>query len=222
MWSQAVSTRSGPPAVLRISRIGDVAVTNCATCKLTLSENSSSPDNGKTFTCTSFFPNMTNLLPQVQQKLFYKLSNVATTAEWQRLLTQAQGESADKSLVPYSLADLMNAPIEPQNLGAPKAVNFKGTPLLTTDTYFIAQGNSPQYAALEMDDAVIGAVATQLKVPFAFIRNISDTVIVTQDKKGNAIPSAARDAWSSVQYDHFGVYSSFNGALATWATLADW
>src|SRR3984885_5112537 len=202
--------------------LGDVAVANCATCKLTRSENSDSSFNGKTFICTSFFPNMTNLLPRVQQKLFYKLSDVATKTEWQRLLTEAKGERRDKSLIPYSLNDLMNAPIETQNLGDPKVENRKGTPLLTTDTYFIAEGNTPQYAALEMDDAVIGAVASKLKMPFAFIRNISDAVVVTVDKKGNVISEDAREAWSSVQYNNFGVYSSFNGALATWATLVDW
>jgi nucleoside phosphorylase len=202
--------------------LGDVAITNCATCKLTLKENSGSGDNGKTFACENFFPNTTNLLPSVQQKLFYKLGNVATMSEWQNVLTQAKAESQNKSLIPYSLADLMNAPIQPANLNAPKAVNLKGTPLLTTDTYFIAEGNTPAYAALEMDDAIIAATANQLKIPFAFVRNISDTVIVTKDKKGNPIPENARQAWSSVQYDHFGVYSSFNGALCAWATLADW
>lgn len=202
--------------------LGDVAITNCATAKLTLADNSESTDNGQTFTCASFFPNLTDLLPKVEQKLFYRLSDVATTAEWQRLLTQAKADRQSKSLGPYALADLLNAPIEPQNLGAPKAVGFKGTPLLTTDTYFIAAGNTPQYAALEMDDAVIGAVASQLKIPFAFIRNISDTVILTTDRNGDVIPEDAREAWSSVQYDNFGVYSSFNGALATWAVLADW
>jgi hypothetical protein len=116
----------------------------------------------------------------------------------------------------------MNGPIEPQNLGTPKAVGFQGTPLLTTDTYFIAPGNSPGYAALEMDDAVIAAAALRLGVPFAFIRNISDAVIANQDLAGAPIAEAAREAWSSAQYDHFGVYSSFNGALAAWATLADW
>jgi nucleoside phosphorylase len=202
--------------------LGDVAITNCATCQLTLSANSSSSDNGKTFTCTNFFPNTTDLLPKVQEKLFYKLSTVATQSEWQRLLEQAKRDPRDKSLIPYSLTDLMNGPIEPANLGKPKAVSFKGTPLLTTDTYFIAEGNMPNYAALEMDDAVVAGVVSQSKIPFAFVRNISDAVIVAKDKSGKPVPEDARQAWSSVQYDHFGVYSSFNGALATWATLADW
>jgi hypothetical protein len=65
-------------------------------------------------------------------------------------------------------------------------------------------------------------VAKQLNMPFAFIRNISDAVIVTKDKAGKSIPDSARDAWSSEQYDHFGVYSSFNGALAAWATIVNW
>ena len=202
--------------------LGDVAITNGATCRLSLPENAGSAENGKTFTCESFFPNVTALLPQVQQKLFFKLSNVATPAEWQRVLAQAKRGSQGASLAPYSLEDLMNGPIEPQNLGAPKAVDFKGTPLLTTDTYFIAAGNSPGFAALEMDDAVIAAAASQLSIPFAFIRNISDAVIATQARNGSPIAEAARQAWSSAQYDHFGVYGSFNGALAAWATLAAW
>lgn len=51
---------------------------------------------------------------------------------------------------------------------------------------------------------------------------ISDAVMVSTDKEGKPIPDAARNAWSSEQYDHFGIYSSFNGALAAWATLVDW
>jgi len=202
--------------------LGDVAITNGATCQLTLSENARSTDNGRTFTCTTFFPNTTNLLPRVQQKLFYKLNQVVTLAELQNILTQAKAQSQNKSLIPYTLNDLMNNPIQPSNLGAPKAVDFQGTPLLTTDTYFIAKGNTPAYAALEMDDGVVAAAAAALSIPFAFIRNISDAVIVTTDQAGRPIPSDAREAWSSEQYDHFGVYSSFNGALAAWATLADW
>ncbi len=202
--------------------LGDVAITNAATCELKLSENAGSADSGKTFACSNFFPNTSDLLPKVQQQLFYKLSNVATMDEWQRILTQAKRDSRNKSLAPYSLDDLMNGPIQPANLGAPKATAFKGTPLLTTDTYFIADDNAPQYAALEMDDAVIAAVADALKLSFAFIRNISDAVIVTKDKSGKAVVEEARKAWSSAQYDHFGVFTSLNGALAAWATLADW
>lgn len=201
--------------------LGDVAITNAATAKLTHSENGHSPINGETFTCTSYFPNTTNLLPKVQQKLFFKLNSVVTEQEWERILEEAKNNPRDKSLIPYSLTDLLNPPIQPANLGAPKATAFQNIPLLTTDTYFIADGNAP-YAALEMDDAVIAAVAKQSNVPFCFIRNISDAVVVTQDSHGKPIKSDARDAWSSEQYDHFGVYSSFNGALATWAVLTDW
>jgi nucleoside phosphorylase len=202
--------------------LGDVAITNCGTCQLKLAENSDSPDNGKTFSSADFFPNTANLLPAVQEKLFVKLASVATMAEWQCLLAEAQRETSGKSLAPYTLDDLINSPIDPANLNAPKAVSYRGIPLLTTDYYYIAQQNSPQYAVLEMDDAVIGAAASQLNVPFAFIRNISDAFVVTTDKSGNPIPDPAREAWSSVQYDHFGIYTAVNGALATWATLVDW
>ncbi len=201
--------------------LGDVAITNCATSKLTLPENSGSPENGKLYS-SSFFPNTDNLLPKVQAQLFYKLSDVATMDEWQRILQQAKRDPKDASLIPYSLADLINGPINPANLGAPKVGIFRDTPLLTTDTYFIAEGNSPQWAALEMDDAVVAAAIGQATVSFSFIRNISDAVVVAVDKAGKTLPDPARNAWSSEQYNHFGVYSSVNGALAAWATLVDW
>jgi hypothetical protein len=50
----------------------------------------------------------------------------------------------------------------------------------------------------------------------SLIRNICDALIVTQDKSGKAIPSEARKAWSSAQYDHLGVYNSYDGTLAIW------
>jgi hypothetical protein len=37
---------------------------------------------------------------------------------------------------------------------------------------------------------------------------------------GTPIPAEVREDWSSAIYSHFGLYSSFNGALTTWATIA--
>jgi nucleoside phosphorylase len=200
--------------------LGDVVITNAAKFQLTNSENTGSGLNGKTFTCSSFFPNTTGLLTQVQQKLFYKLNEVATQSGLQNLLAESKGSKRNKSLLPYQLNDFMNSAIDPTNLGSPKAINMKGSPELTADSYFIAEGNTP-YAAMDMDDAVIAEMMTGLNVPFAFIRNISDTVIPTMDHNNKPISDDARDAWSSALYEKYGIYTSYNSALATWAVIAD-
>jgi len=37
---------------------------------------------------------------------------------------------------------------------------------------------------------------------------------------GAPIPDEIREDWSSAIYTNFGLYSSFNGALTAWATIA--
>jgi hypothetical protein len=199
-------------------RLGDVAITNSARIVLTLSENTSVNYNNQTFTCTDWFPN-TDLVPQVQTDLFLPLSGIATQQKLQSVLQQTQNSSEGKALKPFTLADLLNPALDPANLGSPKAVSFPGIPLLTTDTYYIAPSDTP-YAALEMDDAVIAYVAGQNNVHYAFVRNISDPLIPAETPSGQEIPAAARKDWSSAIYDQFGLYTSFNGALAAWATIA--
>jgi len=94
-----------------------------------------------------------------------------------------------------------------------------GDPLLTTDYYYIADGNSAaKYAVLEMDDAIIGYVAQQKGRSFAFSRNISDPIVPSKSK-GKTIDPSIREDWSGEIYQRFGFYTSFNGALATWAAL---
>ncbi len=200
-------------------RLGDVAITNAAKIQLKLHENLVGVNfNNQTFTSTGWFPN-TDLIPQVQSDLFLPLSGIATRQALQKVLQQTQNSSKGSSLRPFALDDLLNPALDPQNLGSPKADSFPGTPLLTTDFYFIAESDTP-YAALEEDDAVIAKVAGDNHVHFAFIRNISDPLIPSQTPSGKAIPDAARQDWSSAIYDHFGLYTSFNGALAAWATIA--
>jgi hypothetical protein len=101
-------------------KLGDVVITNSAKFQLANSQNVSSGLNGKTFSCTSWFPNITGLLPQVQQKLFFKLNQVATQSELQKLLDESKRITRDKSLIPYQLIDLLNSAIDPQNLGSPR------------------------------------------------------------------------------------------------------
>jgi len=196
--------------------LGDVAITNGGELKLQMPDNTPSHLSGQTFT-SSWFPNVT--LMAKAQSLFMPLSKVATQSDLASKLEAAKNGRDGASLKPFSLTDLLNSALEPANLGSPKAVTFKGTPLLTTDFYFIAPGNS-NYAALEMDDAVIGYAAAQAHTDFVFVRNISDTLVPAETPAGKAIPDPAREAWSSAIYNGYGLFTSFNGAIAAWATIA--
>ena len=198
--------------------LGDVSITNSGKLQLELQENLSSGLNGNTYTATTF-PSW-DLIGSAQ-KLMMPLSKVASWSELEKVLENAKNsrDQGASSLKPFSLTDLVNAPINPNNLGSPKAVNYDKLPLLTTDYYYIAEGPT-NYAALEMDDAVIGYAAQKAGLDFVFVRNISDTLIPAQTPDGKSIPDDARQAWSSAIYDSFGLYTSFNGALAAWAAIA--
>ena len=75
-------------------------------------------------------------------------------------------------------------------------------------------GDYAAYAAIEMDDAVIGKVCAAAGVAFGFIRNISDPV------QNAARPARVQGDWGSAVYDAYGFYTSYNGAVAAWAVLA--
>lgn len=118
---------------------------------------------------------------------------------------------------PYTLDQL-----NPTNLNmgdpSPAIDNQTGgnTALLTTSTFVVGTtaGNYQQYAVIEMDDAVIGKVCSENNVAFGFIRNVSDPV------QNAALSSDVQGNWGSCIYDAYGLYTSYNGALATWAILA--
>jgi nucleoside phosphorylase len=105
------------------------------------------------------------------------------------------------------------------NLGnpTPQIDNQTGTgaSLLTTPAFVVGttSGDYRSYAAIEMDDAIIGKACAASKTAFAFVRNISDPV------QNAALPAAAQGKWGSAVYDAYGFYTSFNGALAAWALL---
>ena len=93
--------------------------------------------------------------------------------------------------------------------------------MLTTDYYYIATpGDADKYAALEMDDTVVGMVAKRMNTDFAVVRNISDPVVPFTKKNGEPFADGLRDAFSGQIYQHFGFYSSMNGAILTWAAIA--
>ena len=67
-----------------------------------------------------------------------------------------------------------------------------------------------------MDDAVIAKVIEENKsrTKYGFVRNISDPVI------NGALPRGLQTAWAVVTYQTKGLFTSYNGALATWAMIA--
>ena len=118
---------------------------------------------------------------------------------------------------PYTLSQL-----NPHNVNmgssSPAVDNTTGgsASLLTTSTFVVGttDGKYDKYAVIEMDDAVIGKVCKSKNVSFGFIRNVSDPV------QNAALPSGVQGNWGSAIYDSYGVYTSYNGALAAWAIIA--
>src|SRR5262249_13780137 len=127
----------------------------------------------------------------------------------------------DPAVAELQLSDLLNDALRPESLGEPKVQALKDVPLLTTDFYYIASGDSADaYSFLEMDDAIIAREANLAGVRFACIRNISDPVVRKLTDNGKPISDAVRADWSGLIYTNFGLLTSYNGALATWATIA--
>jgi nucleoside phosphorylase len=117
----------------------------------------------------------------------------------------------------YSLNELN---VNNLNMGDPSpAINnltSAGTSLLTTDSFVVATnaGNFNAFACVEMDDAIIANVCQSHSTAFGFVRNISDPV------QNSALPSRAQGNWGSAVYDTYGLYTSYNGAIAAWGIIA--
>jgi nucleoside phosphorylase len=203
-------------------KLGDVVVTNAAHLQVTMKDNTAINYNNQTFTCQTWYP-ATDLFQATQTRLFFPLNKVVNAASLATALQNAKKDYPEHNhgqpFPDLTVNDLLNSALQPANLGSPRVLSMKGTPVLTTDNYYIAPNNTP-YAALEMDDAVVAHAAGLKGVNYAFIRNISDTFVPAKASGGKTIPDPARLSWSSAIYDSFGLYTSFNGALAAWATIA--
>jgi len=211
-WIWSIGTAGGSKET---ENLGDVVITNAGHIQLKLSENLSSGLNNKTIKGKAF-PS-TKLFNTVQKHLFFNMSTVVTWPVLETMLQQLQQK--DSGAASLTLAELVNPPLNPENLRQSNILPKDGQPLLTTDYYYIAQGNdAAKYSVLEMDDAVIGYVAQQKGTSFCFSRNISDPIVPAK-AKGKAIDPSIREDWSGEIYQRFGFYTSFNGALATWAAL---
>jgi hypothetical protein len=91
-----------------------------------------------------------------------------------------------------------------------------GTSLLTASTFLVGNtaGTYQTYACIEMDDAVIGEACAARRMPYGFVRNLSDPV------QNSALPAKAQGNWGSAIYDAYGFYTSYNSAVTAWAMLA--
>lgn len=117
--------------------------------------------------------------------------------------------------------DYLLSEFDPDNLNVAAAIpainnlSPTNTALLTARSFVVANtsGNLGSFACVEMDDAIIGKAAAG-KVAFGSVRNISDPV------QNVALSDRFQGHWGEAIYTAYGLYTSFNGALAAWALVA--
>jgi nucleoside phosphorylase len=201
--------------------LGDAVVTNAAVLTLQHPQNSGDADNGNAFRCPTWFPTA-GLSRKMEKSLLFPMDRIVTEAALQQLFAQLKAKHAgDANFEGITLADLVNDALNPGQLGQPRVLQMKDAPVLTTDFYFIADGSDGDtYSFMEMDDAVIAREAQRAGVRYAFVRNVSNSVVDARTQGGQAISASIRSDWSGALYQHCGFHTSYNGALATWATIA--
>jgi hypothetical protein len=91
-----------------------------------------------------------------------------------------------------------------------------GVSLLTASTFLVGTtaGAYQDFTSIEMNDAVIAEACAASGTAFGFVRNVSDPV------QSATLPPRVQGDWGSAVYDAYGLYTSYNGALAAWAMLA--
>lgn len=147
------------------------------------------------------------------------------TSEWQP--PQGLVEKAESLLMPVAEARVSaptahygGAEILPLQ-HTPKIKVVTDKPILTTD--FFEYGTTANKlgedgCCVEMDDAVIAMVAQKRGKAFGFLRNISDPVITGHIQ--DHFPRELQTGWALLTYQTRGLYTSYNGAIATWAMIA--
>lgn len=202
-------------------RLGDTVLANAALLELQRPQNATSPEGGNMYRCPTWYPS-TALVGEVESQLLFRMSEIVTPQSLAALFDELKARHPDDpGLGELTLADLLNDAIRPECLRTPAIRPLKDAPLLTTDFYYIAEGNDAHaYSCLEMDDAIIAQQANRLGVRFACVRNISDPIVRRRTDRGTPISEAVRADWSGLIYSTFGLQTSYNGALATWATIA--
>jgi nucleoside phosphorylase len=102
------------------------------------------------------------------------------------------------------------------SLPAVNNLTTAGMPLLTTDSFVVgtSSGNLGSFACVEMDDAIIAKACAAGNVAYGSVRNISDPV------QNAALPAEIQAHWGQAIYDAYGIYTSYNSAIAAWAILS--
>lgn len=116
----------------------------------------------------------------------------------------------------YSLTDLNPGGLNrADSLPEIQDLTIVGTPVLTTDSFVIGtdSGNLAGFACVDMEDALIAAACTAGNIAFGSVRNISNPV------QSAALPHDFQVRWAKAVYNSYGMYSSYNGAIAAWAIL---
>ena len=185
--------------------LGTVSITNAAHFLLD-GEYKTKTFNNKTY--SSSWKTTAAKLAVVDKLL---METPVVTAHLQELL--AKMNTKEKSNL--TLAQVENKEIKPGAI--PPKLNILATPVLTTNGYGVGNtgGNYKDYAAVEMDDAVVAMQASVAGTVFGVLRNISDPV------QNAALAEKIQQSWAGSIYNAYGFYSSFNGALAAWASLED-
>lgn len=117
----------------------------------------------------------------------------------------------------YSLSDL-----DPNGLNfgdtVPQIYNQTGGNafLLTSSSFVVGvvSGAYKDFTCIEMDDAILFKNCLVSNISFGSLRNISDPV------QNDLLPDNIQKGWGSAIYLAYGLYTSYNSALATWAVLA--
>jgi hypothetical protein len=156
--------------------------------------------------------------------------------------TQTETSSWQPSLTHLATAESLLMKVKEHDVGPPTAhfgavtikpnpprdskIHVDSRPVLTTDFFEFGttdNGLQNRGCCVEMDDAIIGMVCNTnpsgKKIPFGFVRNVSDPVI-TGELSEPDFPRILQVAWAVATYQAQGLYTSFNGALATWAMIA--
>ncbi len=195
-----------------VDALGSVNITNRAHFDLT-SEFDDIDKNFNNETFASGWPPSSTVIDKLGPLM---MTTPVADAELKYLVEKNSKElinpQTDKS---YTLAELKNSLITPGEID-PKINLLTNMPVLTTNGYQVANtgGNYKEYAAMEMDDAGIVMVANQNRVDAGIVRNISDPA------QNPDIAERVQGSWGGIIYSEYGLYTSFNGALAAWALMA--
>lgn len=188
----SVGTAGG---VRREDILGDVVVSNAARFRLS-DEFAGHLDNGEIFTSSWQPPTR---FVEAANRLFMPV--------------------AELPVRPLTARYPAETVIEPEAPRLPELLLVPGNPIVTTDSFEFGTTRNDLHkhgCCVEMDDAVIGMVCSRwpTPVPFGFVRNLSDAVI------NGDLPAEVQAAWAVKTYKLKGLYTSFNGAIATWAMIA--